>query len=142
MSVIRCLRVGASTVILCSMSNLRSRKASSPTKLYIKLLRRDPCVFCGKHYKYPQKHKKAGAIHNTIDHIHPVARGGGNHWMNYTSACPNCNTYKSDNSLLGYLLGIPIPSARDTRVPSIVLGDKWYMPLDLRTSPESVIITI
>jgi hypothetical protein len=41
-----------------------------------------------------------GAIKNlTIDHVHPVSKGGGNTWENLTTACLDCNGKKGDKTL-------------------------------------------
>jgi hypothetical protein len=95
----------------------------------ISILRKDPCVYCGEYYRYPVTHKKAGKLHATIDHIHPKGRGGKNSWQNYAPACVECNSAKSDNSLLGHLLGKYIPSEHaDLQVE---FPDRWYDPLGM-----------
>jgi 5-methylcytosine-specific restriction endonuclease McrA len=40
-----------------------------------------------------------GGTANTVDHIHPVSRGGQNVWMNVIAACTPCNSKKSDLTL-------------------------------------------
>lgn len=54
---------------------------------------RHKCAYCGKRAE-------------SIDHIHPISRGGKNNWMNVVAACKRCNTSKSDRHLseLGWKL--------------------------------------
>ena len=59
-----------------------------------KVLRRDPCAYCG------ERHKRRDM---TVDHIVPKAKGGG-HWENVTGACRPCNSDKGPMSLLDFLL--------------------------------------
>lgn len=51
----------------------------------------DPCVYCG-------------GIADTIDHIVPKSVGGPNHWTNYAPACRACNSLKSSEPLLRFVL--------------------------------------
>ena len=95
----------------------------------VKILRRDPCAYCGEYQVYPSKHKKAGIIHATLDHIHPKGRGGKNTWENYAPACTRCNNRKRDNSLLGFLLDADIPSVAE-RV-QFHMPRNWYDPLGI-----------
>lgn len=53
-----------------------------PSILY--LLQKGKCINCKKDLK--------GKYH--IDHIHPVARGGTNHYWNLQLLCPSCNCRK------------------------------------------------
>lgn len=64
----------------------------------------DPCAYCG------------GAA-NSIDHIEPFSMRthgrrlahldeSGNHWMNLTAACQECNSRKRQKSLLGFLYSL------------------------------------
>lgn len=66
-------------------------QATGETKQYVKILRHDPCVYCGK----PSKH---------IDHIVPFSAGGATDWTNLTAACAACNYQKSTTDLLSFLL--------------------------------------
>ncbi|GFR46158.1 hypothetical protein Agub_g7685 [Astrephomene gubernaculifera] len=52
------------------------------------------CQYCG------------GRRELTIDHVHPVSRGGGESWNNLVTACMRCNQKKSDRTLreLGWKL--------------------------------------
>lgn len=45
----------------------------------------------------------------TIDHVHPLNRGGSNHPLNLVGACQPCNSAKSDflPSELGWVLRLP-----------------------------------
>jgi len=51
----------------------------------------DPCAYCG-------------GVAGSIDHIEPIARGGGGKWPNLTAACGWCNSVKGDRPLLAFLL--------------------------------------
>lgn len=108
------------------------------TKYLIDVLRRDPCTYCGKRYKLPPEHKKAGKLHNTVDHIHPKAHGGNNTWMNYAAACPRCNTLKGDNSVLGHLLGVYIPCPDLETIRPDEVPETWYDPLGVLADPPVV----
>lgn len=54
-------------------------------------VRRDPCVYCL-------------AAANTIDHIVPIARGGGSGHDNLVAACRTCNFGKADTPVLVFLI--------------------------------------
>lgn len=45
------------------------------------------CQWCGK---------RLSNTSGTIDHVHPVARGGTNAWRNVVAACESCNNEKGD----------------------------------------------
>lgn len=68
----------------------RSRVSEVTVGALYKVIRRDPCAYCGG----PAAH---------LDHIVPRASGGPNHWANYTAACATCNASKSNKSLLMFL---------------------------------------
>ena len=53
------------------------------------LFRRDDqlCLYCGRDYS---QH----ATELTRDHVHPISRGGRDHWSNVVTACRRCNTHK------------------------------------------------
>lgn len=59
------------------------------------VLRFDPCAYCGT--------RPTPVYGHYIDHIHARARGGPNHWSNYTAACGFCNPAKWDTGLLEFL---------------------------------------
>jgi 5-methylcytosine-specific restriction endonuclease McrA len=59
---------------------------------YMAILRRDPCAYCGPDGE------------STIDHIHPLRRGGTSDWGNLTAACRHCNGSKGTGDLLSFLL--------------------------------------
>ena len=66
-----------------------------------KLIKRDGliCALCGKECN-PNDHewsKYTGPTHPSIDHIIPMAKGGGHTWDNVQVACMMCNSLKSDN---------------------------------------------
>jgi hypothetical protein len=70
----------------------------SHRQAWMRIIRNDPCAFCSR--------SRGG----TVDHIEPKdpaipTRGiGGCHsWVNYTSACQNCNSSKGSESLLMFL---------------------------------------
>jgi len=46
---------------------------------------RHVCAYCGDHF--PE-----GEL--TVEHIHPVSRGGRHEWTNVVTACRSCNTRK------------------------------------------------
>lgn len=78
-----------------------TRTHSSPeTVAYVRILRRDPCGYCGR--------SPAG----TIDHIVPLVntrereRGLLKRWPNLGAACELCNGSKADQSLLAFLVAI------------------------------------
>lgn len=104
------------------------------TGLFVEVLRNDPCALCGNYYmrkrgahKRPDGTRRPKMTWSTVDHIHPKSQGGLNAWHNYCAACPNCNTKKADNSLLGHLLGAQIPS-RHKPIP-YNLPWNWFDPL-------------
>lgn len=66
-------------------------QVTGETKEYVKIIRKDPCVYCGK----PSEH---------IDHIVPFTDGGPTDWPNLAPACSNCNLRKNKKSLLEFLL--------------------------------------
>lgn len=60
------------------------------------VLRRDPCVYCGKRHAFEEM---------TVDHIRARARGAGKKHAikNAAPACHGCNQAKADASLLEFL---------------------------------------
>jgi len=72
--------------------NMRRRGApmDEQAREYSKILRNDPCVFCGRPFA-------------EIDHIQPISKGGTSSWENLTSTCVECNRNKSSKSLLNFL---------------------------------------
>lgn len=75
------------------------RRPGSTGDAYMKVLRRDPCAYCGEPYRHGQSWRE-------IDHIHARAHGGRNHWSNYTAACGMCNLGKFDGPFLEWLLNL------------------------------------
>jgi hypothetical protein len=61
-------------------------------KLRFEILKRDKftCCYCGR---------KAPDVQLHIDHVVPVAKGGGNDPLNLIAACADCNGGKSDREL-------------------------------------------
>jgi len=66
-------------------------QVTGETAEYVKILRRDPCVYCGA----PSEH---------IDHIIPFADGGPTDWTNLAPTCASCNLRKSRKSVLHFML--------------------------------------
>lgn len=64
---------------------------------YKSRLRKDLCVFCGRH-------PVDVGSKMTIDHIVPVSKGGPNTVENIAAACSSCNSRKSDTDLLTFML--------------------------------------
>ena len=66
-----------------------------------KLIKRDGlrCAICGEMCDPNDRswNKNMGAMSPTIDHIIPMAKGGGHVWDNVQVAHAICNSYKSDN---------------------------------------------
>jgi 5-methylcytosine-specific restriction endonuclease McrA len=78
----------------------QKRKADpldSDDRAYAAILFRDPCSYCG-------------APSTSIDHIVPIAAGGGNGWPNLTGACGPCNSSKRHQPLLRFLLRRLVPA--------------------------------
>lgn len=57
---------------------------------YEDVVRRDPCSYCG-------------AAGGQVDHVVPIARGGGCGWENQTAACGSCNSSKGARPLVLFL---------------------------------------
>lgn len=86
---------------------------------YVKVLRKDPCCYCGMPPKVLKIHGKKGPSGpvSTVDHIYPYRRSrvrtGDNklpetgfskkHWSNLTAACASCNSRKGTESVLLFL---------------------------------------
>ena len=68
------------------------RWKDATTASYVKVLRNDPCSYCGN-INAPCE----------IDHIHPRSKGGIDHWSNLTAACETCNYEKRAKPLLKFL---------------------------------------
>lgn len=71
----------------------RGAELDAEARAYARILRRDPCCYCGARIERPE-----------IDHITPISAGGRGNWDNLTSACKACNQAKSGRTLLDYLL--------------------------------------
>jgi len=69
------------------------------------VLKRDGhrCGYCGK----PA---------DTVDHIHPQSKGGGNTWENTVACCFKCNQIKGDKSIKDARLVLNITPTVPTRV--------------------------
>jgi hypothetical protein len=81
------------------------KRAGLGLEAYKRLLRHDPCAYCGMPFdeRYPHE----------IDHIVPRSQGGPNHWSNYIGACGGCNICKLDWSMLTWLLRLERIAHRD-----------------------------
>lgn len=76
----------------CHRNKQRDRHVAGTRGIgYVKILRGDPCSYCGA----PSEH---------VDHIVPVTAGGRSHWSNLTAACAACNQSKQARDLLTFLL--------------------------------------
>lgn len=71
---------------------MAAKRKSKSKKARFEVFKRDgfTCQYCGAH---PPK----VILH--LDHIHPVAKGGGNEDDNLVTSCEACNQGKSDRSL-------------------------------------------
>ena len=69
---------------------------------YRKVLRRDPCAYCG------------GAS-EALDHIEPKSSGGEDEWTNRVGVCTRCNSYKGTLPVLLALPWIPIATEYHAR---------------------------
>lgn len=65
-----------------------------------------------------------GLFGDTIDHIIPKSRGGGNTWGNLCAACTDCNGYKSN--MTPKEAGLKTPT-----IPSVYLPQQRNMLQDL-----------
>lgn len=78
----------------------------SHREAWMRVLRGDPCAFCGRQmFSIPCPYFEGG----TVDHIEPRSRsvsglGGAHTWLNYTAACGPCNSRKSDRPMLLWML--------------------------------------
>ena len=84
------------------------------------VLRRDShrCVYCGRSA-------------NTVDHVIPKSRGGGDSWENLVACCLKCNNTKSDRTLaeIGWTLPFTprMPSSADfTLRGAEKLEPEWF----------------
>jgi hypothetical protein len=82
----------------CPACTFIDRSLRSGSVAYRKVLRADPCSYCGGEAQ-------------ALDHIDPAHHGGADDWENRTSACRRCNSYKGTLSLLQALPWIPAASA-------------------------------
>ncbi|WP_422114761.1 HNH endonuclease [Brachybacterium sp. UNK5269] len=53
------------------------------------------CAYCGRSVS---KTPPCEALLATVDHIHPISRGGPSSWTNLVSACKACNNRKADRT--------------------------------------------
>ncbi len=82
---------------LARLRNYRKRYNLTPEAIeYAAVILADPCSYC------------ADGIAEHVDHIDPLAKGGGNDWDNLTGACHGCNSAKRDTPLLAFLLRRPL----------------------------------
>lgn len=85
------------------------RDGESHRQAWMRLLRLDPCAYCG-------------GDGGTLDHIEPKSLpvrgiGGAHAWTNYTGACGSCNNSKQTRPLLEFMLvrARSAPAARSGR---------------------------
>lgn len=79
---------------------IRARKAHNRSGMgrgWARIVLLDPCVYCGMR---PAEGRK-----NTLEHVVPIASGGGPDWTNLAGACKRCNQAKGDTPLVLFLLG-------------------------------------
>jgi 5-methylcytosine-specific restriction endonuclease McrA len=71
-----------------------NRNSSLWKKIRERVLRRDSyiCYYCGQDA-------------DTVDHIVPIAKGGGDEMDNLVAACRSCNYSKQDKSEADFLAG-------------------------------------
>jgi 5-methylcytosine-specific restriction endonuclease McrA len=74
-----------SVIMLTEYMKIKSAVRFSRANVYL----RDEgvCQYCAKHVD-----KKV----STLDHVHPVSKGGKTTWENTVTACGPCNSHKSD----------------------------------------------
>lgn len=97
------------------------RDGESHREAWMRLVRGDPCSFCGR-FPFPCRHHGEG----TIDHIDhkrgPTVLYGLHTWLNFTAACPTCNGSKDSEKLLLWLarrpVRVPPPTERNRWTPS------------------------
>lgn len=90
-----------------SVAGLRHVPPSDRERIdeYRDVLRRDPCVWCGRL-----------SARGTIEHVIPVAKGGRNHAGNVVGACVECNTRRGCRTILEFLSpAVPPPSVAPLR---------------------------
>lgn len=68
-----------------------ARRGVTLDREHVKILVRDPCVYCGK--------RATG-----VDHITPIVSGGDSGWDNLAGACRDCNRRKHATPMLFFLL--------------------------------------
>lgn len=85
------------------------------------ILRRDNyvCQYCGE-------------FGNTVDHIMPKSRGGGNTWTNLCAACKKCNGKKANKTPQEAHLKVPVIPSRSFISPrKAELQQALYSELEL-----------
>jgi len=90
-----------------------SRESISP-KLRFDVLKRDgfTCQYCGR---------SAPEVELHVDHVVPVAEGGGNDPGNLTAACVECNLGKSDNMLADAVHAIGQPKTQEEWIERMII---------------------
>lgn len=78
-------------IIACGGSRL-GRMRLVPPLTNRALFARDhhQCLYCGRSFGYSQLSR---------DHVHPLSRGGRDHWNNVVAACKRCNQHKGNRLL-------------------------------------------
>lgn len=78
-----------SIVAIKRSANKKRAQRICPPLVNRELFRRDAylCMYCGGHFH---------TSNLTRDHIHPISKGGKDHWSNVVTACKHCNTKKGN----------------------------------------------
>lgn len=87
--------------------NIRSAHISMPQpevirlKYYVKIPYKSRVPLSNRAVLNRDKYKCAycGKKGNTVDHVHPKAKGGKHEWTNVVAACGKCNSKKADKTL-------------------------------------------
>lgn len=74
----------------------RMNQRSGETAVYMALIRRDPCAWCGR----------PSARVQDVDHIVPLLAGGQDAWTNMTASCLACNRGRKAEAMLRTLVRI------------------------------------
>jgi 5-methylcytosine-specific restriction endonuclease McrA len=62
------------------------------------------CHYCGiAIHRFPRSQPKPRPQQATVDHMHPLSKGGENSLRNMVLACKECNTRKADMLYIDFL---------------------------------------
>ena len=87
------------------IQKLFNERWTDAQKAWRKLLRSEPCNYCGiLPYKVMVNHGPDPI--NTIDHIIPRSALNGNefYWDNFGTACPKCNSHRGSQGMLWFIV--------------------------------------